>query len=357
MPAGVGHVPARAGDRMGDGAVTIGTNRSHAAFGRATVRRMTTDDAPVSPRHRRHLRTAALASLAVLGAVLAGCSATSGGSTTEQQAPAAADEGGALVQGGGDSAASNQSAGGASDATGSSDAERQVVKNGELYLTVDDPVAAADRVAHLAEQLGGRVDDRQQEAGSEGSAGSASMTIRVPAAALEDAVTDLGELGEVTKYTEKTEDVTGTVVDLDARISAAQASVERVQGFLEHTGTTSELLSTEQALSQRQSDLEQLQGQRAALADQVSMSTLYVSLTAPGDPVVAKPGPHSFAAGVGVGWQALVDALRGASVVLGVLLPWLVLGAILAAAVLVPARLRRRTRPPAPAEAAPPKVP
>ena len=195
--------------------------------------------------------------------MLAGCSATSGGSTAEQ-VPAAADEGGALVQGGGDSAASNQSAGGASDATGSSGAERQVVKNGELYLTVDDPVAAADRVAHLAEQLGGRVDDRQQEAGSEGSAGSASMTIRVPAAALEDAVTDLGELGEVTKYTEKTEDVTGTVVDLDARISAAQASVERVQGFLEHTGTTSELLSTEQALSQRQTELEQLRGQRVA---------------------------------------------------------------------------------------------
>gem|GEM_PF-3258920 len=100
------------------------------------------------------------------------------------------------------------------------------------------------------------------------------------------------------------------VVDLDARITAAQASVDRVQGFLEHASTTSELLSTEQALSQRQSDLEALRGQRTALADQVAMSTLLVSLTPPGHPAVEAPGPRTFTAGLGLGWHGLLAALR-----------------------------------------------
>lgn len=336
---------------MGDGVVTIGTNPPCALGSRSTVRHMTSPDAvpapvrsSIRPRARRHTAGArglvgGLAALAIAAALLAGCSANGSSATSDEQA--GADSAGGLAQGGAAVPAPGAIGTAASDAS-SSGADRQVVKNGELYLTVDDPLAVADRVVQLADRLGGRVDDREQEAGSDGAAGSASMTIRVPSDSLDDAVSELGGLGDVTKYTEKTQDVTGTVVDLDARIAAAQASVERVQGFLEHTGTTSELLDTESALSQRQSELEQLQGQRSSLADQVAMSTLYVSLTAPGAPAIEAPGPKTFTAGIGVGWQALLDTVRGTSVVLGVLLPWLVLAAVLTAAVLVPTRWRRR---------------
>ncbi|HEY0119801.1 MAG TPA: DUF4349 domain-containing protein [Cellulomonas sp.] len=305
---------------------------------------------PVPPARRRGARLrAAVAAFAVAGTLLAGCSANGGSATSGDQQAEQGSAGGS-VQGGADAGAPQAAAAATPGAAASSDANRQVVRNGELYLTVDDPLAAADRVAQVAGRLGGRVDDREQEAGADGQAGSATMTIRVPADSLDDAVKELGGLGDVTRYTEKSQDVTGTVVDLDARISAAQTSVERVQGFLEHASTTTELLNTEQALSQRQTELEQLRGQRAALADQVAMSTLYVSLTAPGHPVIQAPGPRSFAAGIGVGWRSLIAALRGASVVLGVLLPWLVLAAVVAVAVVVPVR-RRRRRAPAPAPA------
>ncbi len=322
-----------------------------------TARLTTTSAAsagPVPARRGRARVRGALAALAVVGTLLAGCSASGSSTSTDQQAeqdsavgPA---QGGAAVPAPGAAAAT---AGGAA----SSDADRQVVRNGELYLTVDDPLAAAGRVAQLADRLGGRVDERQQDASADDSAGAATMTIRVPADSLDDAVAELSGLGDVTRYTEKSQDVTGSVVDLDARISAAQTSVERVQGFLEHASSTTELLNTEQALSQRQTELEQLRGQRAALADQVAMSTLYVSLTAPGHPAIAAPGPRSFASGVGVGWRSLTAALRGASVVLGVLLPWLVLGAVVAVAIVVPTRRRRRRAPaPAPVPAADPAI-
>ena len=83
-----------------------------------------------------------------------------------------------------------------------------------------------------------------------------------------------------------------------------------------------------------------MQSQRALLADQVELSTLTVHLVPFG---VAPPGgPDGFLDGLATGWRALVDALSAAVVVLGVLLPWLALGALVTAAVLVPIRLTRR---------------
>jgi hypothetical protein len=99
-------------------------------------------------------------------------------------------------------------------------------------------------------------------------------------------------------------------------------------------------LAAEDALSKRQQELESLQSQRALLADQVELSTLTVHLVPFG---VAPPGgPDGFLDGLATGWRALTTALGAAVVVLGVLLPWLALGAVVTTAVLVPIRLTRR---------------
>ena len=224
-----------------------------------------------------------------------------------------------------------------------------MVKNGEIYVTVEDPIVAAGRVAGLVDELDGRVDSREQDAGTAGRAGSASMTVRVPASALDEAVDEIGALGDVVRYTESSEDVTDVVVDLDARIESAEASVDRVQEFLDRAADTTDLLATERELATRQAELESLRGQRAALADQVSMSTLYVSLTAPGDAVIENPGPKSFTEGLGTGWDALWSTLKAVAVVVGVLLPWLAVAAVITVAIVAAVRFRRRHTPPPPA--------
>jgi hypothetical protein len=147
-------------------------------------------------------------------------------------------------------------------------------------------------------------------------------------------------------------DVTSQTVDLDARISALQTSVGRLQALMDGAATTEALLSAEKALSERQEKLESLQSQRALLADQVELSTLSVHLEPFG---VAPPGgPDGFLDGLATGWRALVSALSAAVIVLGVLLPWLAVAGLVAAAVLVPIRLaRRRAAAPEPVPAQP----
>lgn len=332
--------------RIDDVVITIGQVGRGGTRPGTTVPGMTAHPATSPVRRRR--AGLLLAASALLLAALTGCSAA-GGSSADEAAGGGADRDGSLSGPAGpaqDAAppAPEQAAGSAGQVGDS----RMVITNGELYLTAEDPVGAADRVADLVAGLGGRIDERDQQAGAEGHAGSATMTVRVPAGSLDEAVDRIGDLGEVSRYTESAKDVTDTVVDLDARIGAAEVSVARVQEFLERAADTTDLLATERELSTRQAELESLRAQRATLGAQVAMSTLYLSITAPGDGVIERPGPDTFTEGVGVGWRSLWQTVRGVAVVLGVLLPWLVLAAVVTTVVVVLARRRRRNVPPNP---------
>jgi hypothetical protein len=226
---------------------------------------------------------------------------------------------------------------------GSTSADRQVVTTATASLAVKDPAQGAQRISELVEAAGGRVDERTEQAGSgkdkvEGAV--ADLVVRVPAAALTGLLADLEDVGDVGSVSVSRSDVTATAVDLDARISALQTSVARLQGLMDQAATTEALLAAEKALSERQEKLESLQSQRALLADQVELSTLSIHLEPFG--VAPAGGPHGFLGGLGTGWRALGTALGATVVVLGVLLPWLGVAALVAAGVLAPIRLARR---------------
>ncbi len=267
--------------------------------------------------------------LGTAGVVLAmvlvvGCSGPSGGG----------DESSADVGGGASGAVADE--GGAA-----ADAERQVITNATASLVVDDPADAAQRVSERVEAAGGRVDERTEQAGDGDDAeAAADLVVRVPADALTGLLAELEDLGEVARVSVSRSDVTGQAVDLDARISALQTSAARLQALLDEAPSTEALLAAEGALSGRQEQLESLQSQRAFLADQVELSTLRVELRTA---EISPPGgPDGFVDALGTGWNSLVSAAGASVVVLGVLLPWLVVAAVLAVAVLVPLRRARR---------------
>ncbi|MCZ2828403.1 DUF4349 domain-containing protein [Modestobacter sp. VKM Ac-2986] len=231
--------------------------------------------------------------------------------------------------------------------------DRQVVQTGSASVAVEDPAAGAQRVSELVEAAGGRVEERTEQAASQdeedGAGASADLVVRVPADALTGVLADLEELGDVESVSVSRSDVTATVVDLDARISALQSSATRLQGLMDGAATTEALLAAEKALSERQSQLESLQSQRASLADQVELSTLRVQLRPFG--VAPVGGPDGFLEGLGTGWRALVTTVGATLVVLGVVLPWMAVAALLTAGALALLRLvRRRSSVEAPAQ-------
>lgn len=279
---------------------------------------------------RRILITTSLALSALL---LSGCSLASGsmsapdsGLTNPQmEAPVAGDPGtGGVASGGSKDAVSGP----------------QIITTVQLTVTVDKPMAAADEVANIAGRFGGNVSNRTEIAPTEKAPGSAQMTLRVPSANLTQTLDAIKKLGVSRDTTISSTDVTAESTDLTARITALQTSVDRLLTLMSQATTTDNLLAVETALSSRQADLDSLKAQKRYLDDQVQMSTVNLNLISQMDTPATTP--DTFWTGLVTGWNAFVGFWAGVLVVLGVVAPWLVAGAIIAAIVIVWVKRARR---------------
>ena len=280
----------------------------------------------------------AAAAAAITALLLAGCAAGSDESSAPAvDAPAApvAPEPGTT-----DGQTAEDAAGGAAEAQL---ADRSVITTGWVSITVDDPIASAEEAADLAEQAGGRVDSRTESPGTDAQPPSASLTLRIPSDELDGFVDELRALGTVNSVSMNASDVTQQRQDLDGRIDALTASVDRLQELLSEATTVADLIAIESELTTRQAELDSLTQQRDWLVDQVDFSTITVDLVT--EDVAPDPQPDDFWSGLVAGWNALVAFASWLGVAVGVLLPWvlvaLVTTAVIVAIVLVATRRRR----------------
>ncbi|MBH0117439.1 DUF4349 domain-containing protein [Salinibacterium sp. NG253] len=223
-----------------------------------------------------------------------------------------------------------------------SDISREVITTGYMSVIVKTPAEATAEAIRITESVGGRVDARNEYAPSEHSGGSSTLTLRIPASDLTatlDKFTDLGELQEVST---NAVDVTMQSQDLEARITALEASVDRLLALLTTADDTDTLIQLETAISSRQGELESLKSQKRYFDDQVAMSTLTLSLVSEAEAPSVEPG--NFFDGLSAGWAALVAFFSGLLVLVGVLLPWIIFLAIIAAIIVMIVRFALRSR-------------
>lgn len=286
------------------------------------------------PRPPRATRRAALSVLALVALGLAGCSA-GGSSDSGAEAPA-------IVEGGD---------GGGGEAAAQTD--RSVVIEGEMYIVVAEVTEATATATRIAEAVDGRIDGREEwlDDGGDGPAAAATLVLRIPADALDAAIEDLRELGDVESLRTSTTDVTSDVEDVDAHIAALESTIGRLASFQDEAGSVPDLLSIEKEIAARQAELEGYQTRQADLAERVAFSTLTLTLSSQAPPAEA---PDTFWDGLGVGWTSFTVFLGALMVVLGVALPWLVAIALVTVAIILLVRWIRRRRPPAPPVQPPP---
>ncbi|MCA2210343.1 DUF4349 domain-containing protein [Nocardia rosealba] len=217
---------------------------------------------------------------------------------------------------------------------------RKEVITGSVDITADDPIAAAGTVVDRVTALNGRVDSRTEQPGTDKRVARAVLSVRVPADKTDAFITDLGDAGTVTEISTNRDDVTMQWQDLDARINALRASVDRLKALIAGANNTADLIAAEEALSSRQGELDSLTAQKRSLDDQVALSTLTITLTA--EKKQAPGEPDSFWDGIVSGWNSLVDWLGDAVVFAGKAVPWLGLFALLGAVLYAAVRVVRR---------------
>ncbi|WP_194764142.1 DUF4349 domain-containing protein [Microbacterium sp. UFMG61] len=225
--------------------------------------------------------------------------------------------------------------------------DREIIATANATVRVEDIADAAARITAIAEAHGGYVEGTEIGGGTGvGSAdpvpsdtGYGWISIRVPSADLADVIDELADSGDVLSSSTSKQDVTSAAIDLRARVDATRASVQRLTELMSQTGTVSELIEAEVALTDRQALLESYEQQLSTLEDQVAMSSLQVQLTRTTAPTTADPA--GFADGLMAGWNGLVVSLNALVVAIGFVLPW---AALVGAAILVIWVIRRARR-------------
>ena len=140
------------------------------------------------------------------------------------------------------------------------------------------------KLTALASGAGGFVASTQAQTGSEGSTSPSSGTIvlQVPQPAFGTVVAQVQQVGHATSVTTTSSNVTGQYVDLQARITALEASRQQYLTIMAQATSIGDILAVQSQLDAIQSQIEQLQGQLSVLDNQTTYGSLTVNLNEPG---------------------------------------------------------------------------
>ena len=158
-----------------------------------------------------------------------------------------------------------------------------IVRTGSIALQVKDVPTALGTARDGIRALGGYIG--QSETSSQDEHPTATVTYRIPVDRW-DAALDLlhGLAGQTTKVLdERTQavEVTGAVIDLEARIKNLRASEVALQGIASRAGKVSDVLEVQSQLTSVRGQIEELSAQLKDLNDRSSYATLTASFATP----------------------------------------------------------------------------
>ncbi len=156
----------------------------------------------------------------------------------------------------------------------------KIEQTGSLALTVARGKLSrtVTQLTALAGAYGGFVANSQTQTATADGGASGSVTLQIPVQSFATVLTRAKALGTTSDLTTKATDVTGQYVDLQARITALQASRQQYLAILAKATTVGDVLSVQEQINALQVQIEQLQGQLQLLTSQTTYSTLTVTV-------------------------------------------------------------------------------
>ena len=180
-----------------------------------------------------------------------------------------------------------------------------IIRTASLLVGTDDPTAAADAYVARISALGGQVSSRTDvtEGGTYAPStmmGSDAMmpmpypsgpgvwlSVEVPADRFDEALAAARETGQTVRLEQSAQDVSATVADIDARVTALLSSVAQLRSLMDEATSVSEVIALEDAIATRQSELDGLVAQQRELRNSTSMSQISLALMSPEDAAAA----------------------------------------------------------------------
>ncbi|MET7678529.1 DUF4349 domain-containing protein [Streptomyces seoulensis] len=203
-----------------------------------------------------------------------------------------------------------------------------VIRTASLEVEVRDVPGALAKARQVTEDAGGYVGEESTDRDDDGGERT-RVVLRVPSERYAVVLGSLQGTGKLLRRTARAQDVTDQVVDVDSRVKSQRASVARVRELMDRADKLTDVVALEGELSSREADLEALLAQQASLKDRTGLATITLSLAGKG----AQPGAGSdtpgFLDALSGGWHAFLTMLRWIALVVGAVLPFAALLALL----------------------------
>ena len=163
------------------------------------------------------------------------------------------------------------------------EARRIVIKDASMTIVVDDPSASMESIARLADEMGGFVVSAnlyqmRTESGAE--VPRASITIRVPADRLDEALTLIRSESKLPPQSENinAQDVTRDYTDLQSRLRNLEAAEAQLQEIMGSANKTEDVLNVYNELVRVREEIEIIQGQIQYYEQSAALSAVSVEL-------------------------------------------------------------------------------
>ena len=165
-------------------------------------------------------------------------------------------------------------------------AGRKLVRTGQMAIEVRDYDEAVRQTQALVEKLGGYVADARTSRGNQDRR-YGSLTVRIPTDRFASALAEVKSIGTVVSEDVATQDVTKAYTDLETRLRVKQETAARLRSILrDKTAGLSDVLSVERELARVVEESESLEGERRFYDQQITLSSIALSLSEP-DAVVS----------------------------------------------------------------------
>ncbi|MFL5722949.1 MAG: DUF4349 domain-containing protein [Chloroflexota bacterium] len=172
-----------------------------------------------------------------------------------------------------------------------------IVRTGTLRLETASVGEVVERATAVATTAGGYVAS-SKETGSAADRG-ARLDLRIPAEAWDRSLGGLRGLGTVLGQEIGTEEVTGQVIDLDARVGNLRATEAALQAIMVKATKIADVLDVQEQLTATRGEIEELTAKAASLRDRAAFGSLSLLVSVP---PAAKP-----AASPRPGWDPARD--------------------------------------------------
>jgi len=183
---------------------------------------------------------------------------------------------------------------------------REVIRKADIDIRVENVEKAEKAVSAIVQSAGGYT----ESATSSDLASTRpvlKLALRVPVASFDSSISKFESLGVRLSKTIGSEDVTGQLIDLDARLKTLTAKEDVFREMLKNRSQLEDVFNIQNQLTEVRTEIESISGQRKSQAGLAALSTIGLTLEQDALPNVASTDPNWMA-------QTWAEASSGASV-------------------------------------------